>query len=219
MTPAQKAKTECANYGPDGKSQCINPSSWLDYSMSLPKWMTAEQWDHHIAEARLAGEKTIKVDTRSGELLDTSRPHANQHRLDMYFCPECGKRMGCIDETCLRCDPPANIEYLKAQAAKEPTAKQWMAKNPRAPRCSRCKAKVSNCSKQAVAALCWKCTAKLAELAKYRKRALGATRRCPECGGDMPVRRRYCDVCRERRKRSLATLASRRYRQGQKPGV
>jgi len=39
-------------------------------------------------------------------------------------------------------------------------------------------------------------------------------RRCPDCGGPMPPRRRYCDACRFARRRETDRLNHRRWRHG-----
>ena len=96
---------------------------------------------------------------------------------------------------------------MKAQAAKEPTAKGYLSKFPIAPRCSRCTEIEPNCSKQAVACLCWKCTAILAELWKYRVLKRTPARVCPGCGGPIEVRKRFCKACRKRRRSSTYRAA------------
>ena len=103
MTPHQLAKTECANFTPDGTCLWIEPSSWHDYRVPLPDWLTVQQWDGLVAAARASDEVTVNADMRTGGPLDMAMPHANRYRLAMYYCPGCGRRMGVRGEGCQDC--------------------------------------------------------------------------------------------------------------------
>ena len=112
----------------------------------------------------------------------------------------------------------ARVQAFEAQAAREPTIQQYMDRNPQAPLCSRCGERVAHCSKEAVAAVCWECTARLAELAKYRKADLAVTRKCPGCGGPIAPRKRFCGSCAKARRRLQTRDHARQHRQKLKSG-
>lgn len=103
MTPCAFARAECGKLDSDGTCTMIEPTSWHDYRMKLPDLLTQEQWASLVAGARARGELTIKVDITTGGSLDTTQPHANRRRLDMYYCPGCGHRMGSIGTVCPPC--------------------------------------------------------------------------------------------------------------------
>ena len=105
----------------------------------------------------------------------------------------------------------ARVQALEAQAAREPTIQQYMDRNPQAPLCSRCGERVAHCSKEAVAAVCWECTALLVKLAKYRPLKRANVRICPGCGGPILPRKRFCKACRKRHR--AATYRAARDRQ------
>ena len=46
----------------------------------------------------------IEVDRTTCQWLDTTKPYANRRKLDMYYCPGCGRRIGNIGTLCLGCE-------------------------------------------------------------------------------------------------------------------
>ena len=84
------------------------------------------------------------------------------------------------------------------------TIRNYLASRPRAPLCSRCGEIEPRCGRGAVAVVCAACTALLAS----RPRTKTEGRKCPECGGALPYRKRLCAAC-AKAKRRAAERASR----------
>ena len=152
MTPYGFARAECANMLPDGLScRMIEPTSLHDYRVSLPPWLSEAQWRKLVSEARERGEKAVSVNLDTSKWLDRSVPHYNRRRLDLYFCPDCGCRMGVIDTFCLDC------------VAKTPMPGRSKREHS-PPHCRQCGELVKNCGPDADSVLCSRCTMEAAGL-------------------------------------------------------
>jgi hypothetical protein len=48
---------------------------------------------------------------------------------------------------------------------------------------------------------------------KFKHHITGLVRRCPECGGELPKRKRFCAECSKKHRRSRVRQAVQRFRQ------
>ena len=116
MTPYQFACAECANMLPDGRCLGLEAlESRPDYRMALPGWLDDHTWQHGVARARERGELFVQVFHTRGEIdtglvchIDADGRKLNVEGVGrryetMHFCPGCGTRLGCAEETCLVC--------------------------------------------------------------------------------------------------------------------
>ena len=91
--------------------------------------------------------------------------------------------------------------------------RRWKRVTPDTPRCSRCGRHVPGASPEAVSVTCCLCVT-----VKANMRAAGlvaprrAERPCPDCGGPLPRRRRYCDDCAQKRARARDRTKKRKRR-------
>ena len=197
MTPHQLARTECANFTPDGTCLRIEPSSWHDYRVPLPDWLTEQQWRTLVAAARASGELTVKADRRSGGLLDATQPHANRHRLDLHFCPGCGCRMGVQGELCLDCTGRPLV----------PDDVDRRCKVTRGQRCGYFERRILSLADdpppESEPGL-QRSRAKARQIYLDLQNLPGAkaARTCPDCGGALAKGRQFCPECRSRRRRA-----------------
>lgn len=79
---------------------------------------------------------------------------------------------------------------------------EYLAELPNGNRCSRC-GEIVPVGAGTEACMCWRCTNLLAALSAkgYFRRKVGPARTCPDCGGSVSKRRRYCKGCAARRRR------------------
>ena len=230
-TPYALARAECSRMTPNGACLGAGEQAGLrGYSLPLPDWMPQQLWHELVEAAREAGENRICVRVREtaeglAEIVPQTAEDRRQalalpvhertiklgRRYDFCFCPRCGERTG-ASGPCEACQRTAGGSH------REPTARQYMANRPRAPRCSCCDELVPECSPKAEAVLCWRCTSVLAE----RRRAGLRARRggddaklCPECGQALPLGTRRtgrCETCRRKHQRQAARARKRRQR-------
>ncbi len=213
MTPQHLAKTECANYQADGTCSLIEPSSLHDYRLRLPDWLDKNRWQKLVAGARERGELSVTIDTHTGSLLDKTQAHANQHRLDLYYCPGCGRRMGVKGRPCPDC---AGMPFVPDDADRR-------CKVGRGERCEYFERTVLPLADQASPADDPRLQARRAEARRaYRRKhdldgAEEPGRRCPDCGGPLPKGKRLCEACRQRRRRVSYRAARNRSSQKRPP--
>lgn len=225
MTPLPPAKRKAS--GRRGKGARAKRAIPVpeDYRMLLPDWLDAETWDGLVEEATQNGSKTVTVyHGPDGKVILTKGKRRNIHdiRLDLHYCEGCGTRMGCIGELCPDCQKPPgpSSEFLSQSALedlnhgrsrREKTVTEYLRDNPDGNMCSRCGRTVP--SARGVACLCSKCTDLLARLrAKGYWRVREKTRTCPDCGGTLAKRRRYCLACAKRRRRKHDRAQKRKQR-------
>ena len=113
-----------------------------------------------------------------------------------------------MDRTCELTDE----KELHDKAPREPTIKQWLDKNRRAPDCSRCGRMVEKCSPDAEACVCSACTNYLAGLKRYRSGQGQPARACPDCAGPLARRQRVCPKCRQKRRQAAFRNEKRKQR-------
>jgi len=96
-------------------------------------------------------------------------------------------------------DHPAGAGGLKdAARPRRLTIREAMSSNPRAPYCSICGRMEPSCGLDALAVVCSLCTAKRAAVPMAAHKA---ARLCPDCGGPLPARKKFCQGCQRQRRR------------------
>ncbi len=108
------------------------------------------------------------------------------------------------------------MDAANGEHPREKRACEYLTDFPNGNRCSRC-GEIVRVGVGVEACICWRCTNLLAALATkgYFRRKAVPVRACPDCGGSVPKRRRYCKGCAARRLRET----QRRKRQRQRgPG-
>jgi len=206
MTPQQLAKTECANYQADGTCSLIEPSSLHDYTLPLPAWMSPEQWRELVANAQEKDKPSITADRRTADVLDRTQPHVNRYRLNLYYCPGCGCRVGSKGKLCPDC---AGMPFVPEDVNRR-------CKVARGERCEYFERAVLPLADQASPPDDPRLQARRAEArrAYLRKHDLDGAedpgRSCPDCGGPLPKGKRLCETCRQRRRRASYRAARNR---------
>ena len=206
MTPHQFAKAACTNSMPDGICLRIEPASWHDYRVDLPAWLSEGQWAKLVADARERDELTIIADRRTASALDKTRPHANRHRLDLYYCPGCGCRMGTKGQVCLDC---AGAPFVPDDADRRCLIS-------RGKRCGYFERVILPLADQPPPPDDVKLQARQVRARRSYLRLhnlAGADepgRQCPDCGGALPKSRHYCEACRRRRRQGTYRAARNR---------
>lgn len=106
MTPYQFAKAECPNMLPDGTCLLLEAAMPQGCCLRLPEWLDAVLWAALVAEARKDGRQVVTVyHGRDGRVISRKEERRDIHdrRLDLYYCLQCGTRMGVPGEVYLVC--------------------------------------------------------------------------------------------------------------------
>ena len=194
MTPGQFVKAECPDYLPDGTCLKIEPSSPWDFRLPLPDWLTPERRAGYVADAR---EKGVALIT-----LDKPR-HPNRYRVDLCYCLGCDQRMGGGGDLCPECsgrpfvpdDVDRRCKVLKGERCGQfeqtalPLADQASPRDDPQLQLSRERARSAYLDTHVLP---------------------GNTRRprhCPDCGGELPKGKQFCDQCRHSRRRATKRAA------------
>ncbi|NLF31549.1 MAG: hypothetical protein GX591_11770 [Planctomycetes bacterium] len=196
------ARRECADLSSDCACWRLEPADGHDYRLPLPEWMTPEQWQRHVEYARQEGLSAVKVDCRTGERLDEAEPHGNKHRMDFYPCPRCGTRTGCVDTRCPDCGP---VGYSGGDRHCLLTQGK---------RCEHFERAVLPLSEHADREDARKAKRAYEGCYGLDRGVVGREERCcPDCEAPLAKGRRYCDSCREKRRRAASRESQRRRRQ------